>query len=356
MTRARSRRTARRKIKRQIRKTLNIICAVWDFIARHPAMLAMPLIIFLLVLTIQMHEFEKQVQAWDQEIRQQQEQIEELYDRQDPVEQTDMTDVYGCKSLYGTYDFPWNTMSQDWGSDQVTGFYYHEISEECKAAGGELPTIIQVYTYIVCEQNGVDYEMVFALIEQESRCRWDAEGDNGTSIGLMQVSEKWHMQRMEELGAYDLTNPYQNVLVGVNYLSEIQNDLRGTVSDEDLPYYTLAVYNYGKQGAKANLWDQGVVKYTYNTKIMDRAQQLKEEKKKAEEGRKKKRGYRANERRGLGAMEPERTSGTGTAASLPEWGEPQQSRSGETETDGCESWDSGSVSSGSDGNVQRFVH
>ena len=49
-------------------------------------MLAMPLIIFLLVLTIQMHEFEKQVQAWDKEIRQQQEQIEELYDRQDPVE------------------------------------------------------------------------------------------------------------------------------------------------------------------------------------------------------------------------------------------------------------------------------
>lgn len=142
MTRARSRRTARRKIKRLIRKTLKIVCAVWDFIARHPAMLAMPLIIFLLVLTIQMHEFEKQVQAWDQEIRQQQEQIEELYDRQDPVEQIDMTDVYGCKSLYGTYDFPWNTMSQDWGSDQVTGFYYHEISEECKAAGGELPTII----------------------------------------------------------------------------------------------------------------------------------------------------------------------------------------------------------------------
>ena len=38
MTRARSRRTARRKIKRLIRKTLKIVCAVWDFIARHPAM------------------------------------------------------------------------------------------------------------------------------------------------------------------------------------------------------------------------------------------------------------------------------------------------------------------------------
>lgn len=40
----------------------------------------------------------------------------------------------------------------------------------------------------------------------------------------------------------------------------------------------------------------------------------------------------------------------------PNGGEPQQSRSGETETDGRESWDSRSVSSGSDGNVQRFVH
>ena len=63
-------------------------------------MLAMPLIIFLLVLTIQMHEFEKQVQAWDQEIRQQQEQIEELYDRQDPVEQTDMTEIRRMRGMW----------------------------------------------------------------------------------------------------------------------------------------------------------------------------------------------------------------------------------------------------------------
>lgn len=35
-------------------------------------------------------------------------------------------------------------------------------------------------------------------------------------------------------------------------------------------------------------------------------------------------------------MEPERASGTGTAASLPEWGEPQQSGSSEIEADGRE--------------------
>ena len=40
----------------------------------------------------------------------------------------------------------------------------------------------------------------------------------------------------------------------------------------------------------------------------------------------------------------------------PNGGEPQQSGSSEIEADERESWDSGSVSSGSDGNVQRFVH
>ncbi len=57
-----------------------------------------------------------------------------------------------------------------------------------------------------------------------------------------------------------------------------------------------------------------------------------------------------------GAMEPERASGTGTAASLSEWGEPQQSGSGEVEADGRESWNSGSMPSGSDGSVQWFVY
>ena len=37
-------------------------------------------------------------------------------------------------------------------------------------------------------------------------------------------------------------------------------------------------------------------------------------------------------------------------------GEPQQSGSGEVEADGRESWNSGSMPSGSDGSVQWFVY
>jgi len=109
-----------------------------------------------------------------------------------------MQQEYGC-DIYGQYEYPYNTMSQDWSGDQVEGFYYHEITEECKKAGGQFPVIMQVYTYIICEQNDVDYEMVFALIERESKCVWNAAGDGGAPVGLMQIEEKWQQERMKEL-------------------------------------------------------------------------------------------------------------------------------------------------------------
>ena len=136
-----------------------------------------------------------------------------------------MQQEYGC-DIYGQYEYPYNTMSQDWSGDQVEGFYYHEITEECKKAGGQFPVIMQVYTYIICEQNDVDYEMVFALIERESKCVWNAAGNGGASVGLMQIAEKWQQERMKELNCTDLTQPFQNVRVGVDILSELQEKLK----------------------------------------------------------------------------------------------------------------------------------
>lgn len=205
---------------------------------------------------------------WQQEVE---ETTEQLPEEMHPV--ITEQDVYGCE-LYGVYEYPWNMMSQDWGCDDVEGFYYHEISEECKAAGGSFPVIAQVYTYIVCKNAGVDYEVVFALIEKESSCVWTAKGDGGGSIGLMQVSEKWHIDRMERLGCTDLTNPFQNIIVGVDFLEELQDTIGDTpcqMAD------VLAAYNYGLSGAKKHLWANGIHWYSYNEEIMARAQELKAE-------------------------------------------------------------------------------
>nr|DAF20093.1 MAG TPA: hypothetical protein [Caudoviricetes sp.] len=166
---------------------------------------------------------------------------------------------------YAVFD----TMSADWG-DEADGFVFYEIPEEYDRTGGYFPEKMQVYTYCVCKRYGVRYDLVVALIEKESGYKFDEVGDNGHSIGYMQIYEEWHKDRMERLNVTDLRNPYQNVLVGIDYLSELI-ERYGTVQD------ALAAYNYGEQGAKRNLWKKGIYVYEYNKTIMNRMKEIEEE-------------------------------------------------------------------------------
>lgn len=75
------------------------------------------------------------------------------------------------------------------------------------------------YIEIVCQDKHICPELVEAIIEKESS--WSPNAINGDCIGLMQVSEKWHKERMGRLGVEDLKDPYDNILVGVDYLSEL---------------------------------------------------------------------------------------------------------------------------------------
>lgn len=166
---------------------------------------------------------------------------------------------------YAVFD----TMSSDWGGEEE-GFAYHDIPEEYKATGGYFPEKMQCYTYILCKQYGVDYSLVVALIERESSYVFDKVGDDGNSIGYMQIYESAHTDRMERLNCMDLKNPYQNVKVGIDYLAGLIEKY-GTVQD------ALAAYNYGERGARENLWNNGIYVYSYNEGIMSRARELEEE-------------------------------------------------------------------------------
>lgn len=166
---------------------------------------------------------------------------------------------------YAVFD----TMSADWG-DEADGFVFYEIPEEYDRTGGYFPEKMQVYTYCVCKRYGVRYDLVVALIEKESGYKFDEVGDDGHSIGYMQIYEEWHKDRMERLNVTDLRNPYQNVLVGIDYLSELI-ERYGTIQD------ALAAYNYGEQGAKQHLWKKGIYVYDYNQTIMNRMKEIEEE-------------------------------------------------------------------------------
>lgn len=79
---------------------------------------------------------------------------------------------------------------------------------------------LQLHIISVCEEHGIDPAIVLAMIYRESSYRADAVGDGGSSLGLMQIQPRWHSNRMERLGCTDMFDPYQNVMVGIDYLAE----------------------------------------------------------------------------------------------------------------------------------------
>ena len=93
-----------------------------------------------------------------------------------------------------------------------------------------------------CEETGIPYELALAVIRQETEFR-NVVGDDGRSVGYMQVQRRWHEGRMARLGVTDLTDPYGNFRVGCDYLAE----LLGKYPLEE----ALTAYNSGKPGKSA---------------------------------------------------------------------------------------------------------
>ena len=90
----------------------------------------------------------------------------------------------------------------------------------------------------MAKRYGLNPDVVKALIEEESGWCESAEGDNGNSIGLMQIQERWHKERMKRLRVTNLYDPEQNITIGCDILSELLNKY-GNYKD------ALSVYNSG---------------------------------------------------------------------------------------------------------------
>ena len=101
-----------------------------------------------------------------------------------------------------------------------------------------LDEALQEHIIATCEEYGVEPELIVGMIYKESTYNIEAIGDGGNSYGLMQIQPKWHKDRMSKLSCEDLLDPYQNVTVGVDLISELL-DQRGSVE------WALMAYNGG---------------------------------------------------------------------------------------------------------------
>ena len=127
---------------------------------------------------------------------------------------------------------------------------------------------LQEYTFRLCEENGLDYEMVLALMDQESDYR-EKVISKTNDYGIMQINEINHEWLKEELGIDDFLEAKQNIRAGIRILAEL------TAKYED-PHLVLMAYNCGESGAK-RLWKQGKTTSEYSRSIMARAEELRKE-------------------------------------------------------------------------------
>ena len=117
---------------------------------------------------------------------------------------------------------------------------------------------LQKHIERLCKEYEVDAAIIFAMIEAESGCDPNCVGDNGRSYGLMQIMEECHHERCVRLGADNLFNPYQNVLVGIDFFAELMNMGHGID-------WALSWYNSGQGEPTA-----------YALQIQNRAEELRE--------------------------------------------------------------------------------
>ncbi len=94
-----------------------------------------------------------------------------------------------------------------------------------------------------CKEYGVPSSIVIAVIGVESSFNPDAVSKDGKDIGLMQIRETVHHDRCVRLDADNLHSPYQNVLVGIDFLAELIDRYDGDWEQ------ALSAYNGDKTGA-----------------------------------------------------------------------------------------------------------
>lgn len=118
---------------------------------------------------------------------------------------------------------------------------------------------IQDSCYAYGEEYNICPELLMAIIEHESS--GDQYASNKGCKGLMQISTKWHKDRMERLGVTDIYDIDGNIHVGADYLAELFEKY------EDVSI-VLAVY-HGEKNATTKTSMSG-----YTKSILERTEEL----------------------------------------------------------------------------------
>lgn len=129
---------------------------------------------------------------------------------------------------------------------------------------------LQDHIIEACRIHGIDPAIVLGMIQRETQFSPELIGDGGKSFGLMQIQKRWHEDRMEKLNVTDLMNPYQNVVVGIDYLAELLEKYDGDLE------MALIGYNSGPTGAREDYFSKGIYSNGYSREVLANSEKIRE--------------------------------------------------------------------------------
>lgn len=121
----------------------------------------------------------------------------------------------------------------------------------------------QEIVFDICQEYGVAFPIVMAIIEHESHFDRTARSQTGDS-GYMQIND-CNAERLSDLGFSDLYDLEQNVGAGVYILKELFSRHEGDAT------FVLMAYNAGEKGAR-DMRESGIYETEYTVEILERAE------------------------------------------------------------------------------------
>lgn len=121
----------------------------------------------------------------------------------------------------------------------------------------------QEIVFGICQEHGVAFPLVMAIIEHESHFDRTARSQSGDS-GYMQIND-CNAERLSDLGFSDLYDLEQNIGAGVYILKELFSKYESDAT------FVLMAYNAGEKGAR-NMRESGIYETEYTVEILERAE------------------------------------------------------------------------------------
>lgn len=175
-------------------------------------------------------------------------------EKEEPADQTaEQEKATEAAVVFGTYEKPESI--EEW----IAG-------TDFKIVDCDLSLELQEYTYYIADQYNIDFSLLMAIMEQESRYQVDVVSRTG-DFGLMQINERNIEWISNAIGLTDIKDPEQNIEAGAYVLWTLFNQYGDNVN------MVLMAYNMGAGNAK-KLWNDGIYESHYSREVLERQENI----------------------------------------------------------------------------------